>query len=161
LRATIAALDRTIVVSHVSTLEQIRDRVSWRERFFAVLVTAFTAIALMLAAVGLYAMLSYVVSLQRHEIGIRIALGAASADIRRMLLRQGLGLAIAGLAIGSTAALGLTRFLHSQLFQVSPLDPASWIAAIAVFLSAAFLATLLPARRGTRVDPVMALRCTT
>jgi putative ABC transport system permease protein len=158
IRATIHAIDPAIVVSHVLSLEQIRDRVSWRERFFAILVTGFTAIALLLATVGLYAMLSYVVSLQRHEIGIRIAVGAAPADIWLLVVRQGFGLTVAGLLAGAVSALGLTRFLRSQLFHVSPLDPLSWVAAIGFLLAVALLAALVPARRAMRVDPVIALR---
>ena len=122
------------------------------------LVGCFTAIALALAAVGFYAMLSYVVSLQRHEIGIRMALGASTGSVRRLVARQGLWLAGIGLAIGAAAAFGLTRYLRSQLFEVSPLDPASWTVAVLVFAAVSVLATLEPARRATRVNPMIALR---
>ncbi len=158
IRTRIAAVDSSIAVSRVLTLEEILTRVSWRERFLAVLVTCFTAIALVLAAAGFYATLSYVVALQRHEIGIRMALGASYADIGRLVISQGLRIAGVGLAYGVAAAFGLTRFLRSQLFDVSPTDPTAWTAAVAVFVAVAVLATLEPARSATRVDPVVALR---
>jgi putative ABC transport system permease protein len=158
IRARIAAIDGTIAVNRFLTLDQIRDRAAWRERFFAALVACFSAFALTLAAVGFYAMLSYVVTLQRREIGIRIALGASGAGVRRMVATQGLRLASLGLALGVLAAAGLTRLLRSQLFEVSPTDAAAWSAALAVFTAVAVLAALAPARRAALVDPVIALR---
>jgi ABC-type antimicrobial peptide transport system permease subunit len=144
-------------VNRFLTLDQLRDRAAWRERFSAVLVTCFTGVALLLAAVGFYATLSYVVTLQHREIGIRIALGASTSAVRRLVASQGLRLAVIGLALGAVAALGLGPLLRSQLFGVTPSDLAAWSAAVALFAAVAVLATFLPARRAALVNPVIAL----
>lgn len=156
--ARIAAVDHDIAVSRVFTLRQIMNRVAWQDRFFTVLLAVFAVLALALAAVGLYAVLSYAVSLHTHEIGIRMALGASAASVRLMVLRQGLALAGAGLLLGTEAALALTRLLESQLFQTSPLDPAVYASALAMLSAVAAAAAFLPTLRATRVDPVIALR---
>jgi putative ABC transport system permease protein len=158
LRTLITAIDRSISVSRVLTLEQIRERASWRQRFFSVLMTCFTGIALMLAAVGFYAMLSYSVSLQRQEIAVRIALGASYSKVLRLVMNEGLRLVGMGLAAGAVLAGGLTRLLQSQIFEVSPMDPLAWIAAVLVLIVAAALAMFDPVRKAIRVDPVVALR---
>ena len=125
LRSRIVALDSDIVVSRVFSLEQIIARVSWQDRFLTVLFTAFAALALLLAAVGLYATISYTVSLSTHEIGIRMALGASVSRVRAMILREGMSLALAGLFIGIVVAFALARLLKTQLYQISPNDPAT------------------------------------
>jgi len=158
LRARVVGLDPDIVVSRVLSLEQIIARVSWQDRFLTVLFTAFAALALLLAAVGLYATISYSVSLSTHEIGIRMALGASVSRVRAMILRQGMTLATAGLLIGIVVAFALARLLKTQLYEVSPNDPATYIAVPIVLVLVAALAAFLPARRATRVDPVVALR---
>ncbi|HLY16269.1 MAG TPA: FtsX-like permease family protein, partial [Bryobacteraceae bacterium] len=158
IRSRIAAADRDIAVSQVFTLGQIRDRAAWQDRFFTILTGVFAALALALAAAGLYGVLSYAVSLHTHEIGIRMALGASASKVRLMIVRQGLTLAGGGLLAGAAAALVLTRLLKSQLFAISPLDPATYAIALATLIVVAALAAFLPARRATRVDPVIALR---
>jgi putative ABC transport system permease protein len=158
LRSRIVALDSDIVVSRVFSLEQIIARVSWQDRFLTVLFTAFAALALLLAAVGLYATISYTVSLSTHEIGIRMALGASVSRVRATILREGMTLALAGLFIGIVVAFALARLLKTQLYQISPNDPATYIAVPIVLILVAGLAALLPTRHATRVDPVVALR---
>jgi putative ABC transport system permease protein len=158
LRARIIALDSDIVVSRVFSLEQIIALVSWQDRFLTVVFTAFAALALLLAAVGLYATISYSVSLSTHEIGIRMALGASVSRVRAMILRQGMTLAGAGLVIGLAVAFVLARLLKSQLYSISPSDPATYVAVPIVLILVAALAAFLPTRRATRVDPVVALR---
>jgi putative ABC transport system permease protein len=158
LRSRITALDSDIVVSRVFSLEQIIARVSWQDRFLTVLFSAFASLALLLAAVGLYATISYSVSLSTHEIGIRMALGASVSRVRGMILRQGMTLAITGLFIGLVVAFALARLLKTQLYQISPDDPATYIAVPIVLILVAALAAFLPTRRATRVDPVVALR---
>jgi putative ABC transport system permease protein len=158
LRARVVGFDPDIVVSRVFSLEQIIARVSWQDRFLTVLFTAFAALALLLAAVGLYATISYTVSLSTHEIGIRMALGASVSRVRAMILREGMTLALAGLCIGIVVAFALARLLKTQLYQISPNDPATYIAVPIVIILVAGLATFLPTRRATRVDPVVALR---
>ncbi len=157
-RDRIVGIDRDIIVSRVFTLEQIVDLAAWQDRFFTVLFSGLALLALVLAAVGLYATLSYTVSLHTHEIGIRMALGASASRVRGMVLRQGLTLAGAGLLLGICGALALTRLLKTQLYQVSPLDPATFFTAPAVLFLVALLASYLPTRRATRVDPIIALR---
>jgi len=158
IRARVAGADRDIAVTRVLSLRQIVDRAAWQDRFLTVLFGAFAGLALALAAVGLYAALSFTVSLEAHEIGIRMALGASASSVRRMVMRQGMTLAGAGLAIGLGGALGLTQLLKTQLYQVSPTDPATYVEAPVVLLVVAGLAAFPPTRRATRVDPVIALR---
>ena len=157
-KARIAAVSRDIALSHVYTLDQLIDRASWQDRFFSVLFGAFAAMALALAAVGLYAVLSFTVALETREIGIRMALGASAGSVRGMVMRSGMALTLAGLAAGLAAAAALTRLLKAQLYHVSPLDPATYIVAPAVLLLAALAASFLPTLRATRVDPAIALR---
>ena len=158
LRALITGVDRSISIGRVLTLEQIRERASWRQRFFSVLMTCFTGIALVLAAVGFYAMLSYSVSLQRQEIAVRFAVGASYASVIRLVTTEGLQLVGVGLAAGGVLAAGLTRMLQSQIFDVSPMDPVAWIAAVLVLIVVAGLAMFDPVCKAIRVDPVAALR---
>ena len=122
------------------------------------LLSVFAGVALILAALGIYGTLSYSVEQRSQEIGIRMALGAEGADLRKMVIRQGMSLASLGILIGFAAALALSRLITTLLFGVYPNDPVSF-AAIALLLAAvAFLATWLPARRATQVDPLAALR---
>jgi putative ABC transport system permease protein len=158
IRARIAGFDHDIAISHVFTLPQLIERASWQDRFLAVLFIAFAALALTLAAVGLYASLSYTVTLDTREIGIRMALGGSASSVQRMLMRQGMTLAVAGLGIGIVSALALTRLLRSQLFEISPMDPLTYAVTPLVLIAVAALAALAPARRATRVDPAIALR---
>jgi putative ABC transport system permease protein len=158
IRDRIIGVDHDIAINHVFSLEQIVDRVAWQERFFTVLFGAFAVLALVLAAVGLYATLSYTVSLHTHEIGIRMALGASASRVRGIVIRQGLTLAGAGLFIGILAALALTRLLKTQLYEVSPMDPASYLIVPVVLMLVALLAASEPTRRATQVDPIVALR---
>jgi putative ABC transport system permease protein len=158
IRDRVVSTDHDIDVSHVFSLEQVVDRVAWRERFFTVLFGGFAVLALVLAAVGLYATLSYTVSLHTHEIGVRMALGASASRVRNMVIRQGLALAGSGLVIGILAALALTRLLKAQLYEISPMDPASYLIAPVVLMLVALLAASEPTRRATQVDPIIALR---
>jgi len=154
----IRSIDGDIAFGRVFTLDQILERVAWQDRFWMVLLAVFSLLALLLAAVGLYAVLSYTVSLNTREIGIRLALGAPASRVRNLIMREGMSLALAGLAVGIAAALALTRLLKSLLYETSPLDPATYAIAPAILLLVALLAALLPTRRATRVDPVIALR---
>ncbi len=159
LRARMMAIDKDIALTDIATLPEIIEQASWRDRFLAVLFFAFAVLALTLASVGLYAVLSYTVSLYSREIGIRMALGASRGSVRGMLLRQGMTLAGVGLALGLAGALGLTRLLESQLFGVSPHDPVTYVVTPLVLLTVAAAAAFAPAYRATRVDPAIVLRC--
>ena len=121
-------------------------------------ITLFAALALLLACVGIYGVVSYLVGQRTHEIGVRIALGAQREDILRLILGHGAKMALAGIIIGAAAALGLTRLMASQLFGVSPRDPFTFVTVAALLLIVALAACYIPARRAMKVDPMVALR---
>jgi putative ABC transport system permease protein len=127
-------------------------------RFQARLLGAFSLLALILSAVGIYGVLAYAVTQRTHEIGVRMALGAESADVLSMVLGRTLILAGAGIAIGAAGALAVTRALATFLFEVKPTDPATFMAVAALLAGVALLAGLIPARRAANVDPMVALR---
>ncbi|HSJ13326.1 MAG TPA: FtsX-like permease family protein, partial [Longimicrobiales bacterium] len=127
-------------------------------RFTMLLLAIFAGVALALAAIGIYGLLSYTVSQQRREIGIRVALGAPIASVLSLVVGQGMRLTGVGLATGLVAALFLTRLLESLLYGVRPLDPATYVVVPALFALVALAATFLPARRALAVDPMLALK---
>ena len=128
------------------------------QRFIMALLTAFAGLAIVLASVGLYGVIAYLVTQRTHEIGVRMALGARSHDVLRMVLGHGLRLVGIGVVLGLAGALALTRFLAGQLYGVRPTDPLTFIAVTALLAVVALAATYLPARRAARVDPMIALR---
>jgi putative ABC transport system permease protein len=157
-RAQVAASDPEQPVYDVSTMEQrLADSVAPR-RFNMLLLGAFALLALMLAGVGIYGVMSYSVVQRTHEIGVRMALGALGGDVLRMVVGQGMKLALVAAAVGLAAALALTRVIASLLYGVGPADFATFAAVSLLLLLVAFLATYLPARRATKVDPSVALR---
>ncbi len=158
LRAHVSALDPTLPLADVQPMTGIVTDSVAQPRFRATLFGLFGLTALLLAVVGIYGVISYDVGRQARDIGIRLALGARGRDVLGMVLRQGLGLTAAGLAAGVAGAAVLTRFLSSLLFDLSPLDPETYLAVVVVLLAAALLACWLPARRALRVDPAAVLR---
>jgi putative ABC transport system permease protein len=142
----------------VATLEQWLDRSLLSRRFNLSLLAAFAAVALLLAAIGLYGLISYTMAQRTREIGIRMALGAQAMDVLRLVIGQGMRLALAGAGLGVMAALGLTRLLGGLLYGVSPTDPVTFAEVLFVLLGVAFLAALIPAVRASRLDPLAALR---
>jgi putative ABC transport system permease protein len=157
-RRQIYALEVKEPISRVMTMEQLLAQSVASRRFQMSLFGAFAAMALVLAAVGVYGVISYSVSHRTHEIGIRMALGARPRDVLLMIVRQGMTLALVGVSIGLAAALGLTRVLKGLLFGLSVTDPPTFLQIAALLLGVAFLACYLPARRATRVDPLAAIR---
>jgi putative ABC transport system permease protein len=153
------SIDKNLPLSHVQTYDQIIADSVWRQRFNLMLVGLFAALALLLAAVGIYGVMAYSVTERTHEIGIRMALGAKQGDVLRLVVREGMALAAIGAAIGLAGAFVLTRFLSGLLYQVKANDPVVFAAVPPLFAAVAFLASYVPARRATRVDPMIALRC--
>jgi predicted permease len=157
-RSSTQSLDPNLAITNVQTIHEIMDQGLWAPRMAAALLTLFGALALVLAAVGVYGVLSYSVNQQRHEIGIRRALGAQGTDVLRLVAGQGLRLAIVGLAVGLLLAFAFTRALASLLYSVSATDPITFAGVTAILLIVALFACYIPARRATTVDPLIALR---
>ncbi len=158
-RGQVAALNKDQAVFNVGTMEQIVARSVAPRRFSMLLLSVFAVAALALASIGIYGMMSYAVARRTREIGVRMALGAQSGNVLRLVIGQGMKLALAGVALGLVASVALTRTIKNLLFGVSATDPATF-AAIALLLAlVALLACWIPARRATKVDPMIALRC--
>jgi putative ABC transport system permease protein len=151
-------LDAELPVARVATLEEVLARSLSEPRFYAFLLGSFAATALLLAALGLFGVMSYAVAQRTREIAVRVALGATRRELLRMVLRDALVLGTAGVALGLAGALLLSRVIASMLFSLSPRDPATLGGVAVGLLATALLASCLPARRATRVDPVVALR---
>jgi predicted permease len=157
-RNEIQAIDKTVLINGVSTLESLLARAVAQRRFQTWLLTLFSALALLLAAVGIYGLIHQSVAQSTREIGVRLALGAQTRDVLRLVIGQGMILALCGVGIGLLAAFGLTRVLTGLLFGVTATDPTTFITAPCVLLLVALLACYLPARRAAKVDPMLALR---
>jgi putative ABC transport system permease protein len=158
IRRAIHEIDPTQAASGVGSIGQDVAKVLARPRLHAVLVTSFAMIAVMLAAVGVYGLIGYVVTQRTHEIGIRLALGATGGKVFFELLCEGGRLVAAGLVIGIAAAIALRGVTSSLLFGVTPGDPLTYVMAATAFLGVAFAAVMIPARRASRVEPISALR---
>ena len=152
------AVNPNLPLANVETLQEIYDRSMAQTSFTLVILGIASAVTLLLGMVGIYGVIAYVVAQRRREVGIRMALGAAAGEVQRLFLHQGLLITAVGLVIGAAASAGVTRLLGSLLFNVSPLDPVTYGVGIAALAIVALLATWLPARQATRVDPAIALR---
>jgi len=157
-RREIEAVDAAIAVANVQAMDDYVSASLATDRFSTALLSGFALVALLLAVVGLYGVVSYSVSTRRREMGIRIALGAGTSTIRTLILRWSLGLAAMGIAFGAVGAVGITRLMSSLLFGVSAADPATFAATAGLMAAATVLASLVPAMRATRVDPVRVLK---
>ena len=157
-RKAIQSIDRDALVGEMIPLETMVSGSLGQRRFYMMLLGAFAGLALVLAAVGLYGVISYTVAQRTHEIGIRVALGAARKEVLSMIMRQGLGFAAIGLAVGQVMTIMLSRALKGLLVGVSTTDPLTLVVTAAMLLIVAVLACYVPARRATRVDPMVALR---
>ncbi|MEO7142526.1 MAG: ABC transporter permease [Bryobacteraceae bacterium] len=151
-------VDRDLAVSHIRSMDQVEAHSTARNDFNTLLLTIFAAAALLLAAIGIYGLMAYTVAQRTQEIGIRIALGAGAGQLRNMVMRQGMTLAAIGIAIGVAAAFGLTRLLASLLFGVKASDPFVFVSVAVILGLVALVASYIPARRATRIDPLVALR---
>jgi putative ABC transport system permease protein len=157
-RQTVAEVDKTVPVSNFETMERIVNESVMEPRFNMVLLSLFSTIALLLCAAGIYGVTAYTVTQRTHELGIRLALGAQVGDVLRLILKQGLGVILIGLALGLGAAFVLTRLLKTFVFGVSTTDPLTFVVITLLLSIVALLACYIPARRATKVDPLVALR---
>jgi putative ABC transport system permease protein len=158
LRAAVASVDPEQRVTSVRTMREVLSETVAQPEFVALLLGLFAGLALVLASVGLYGVIAYSVSQRTHEIGIRMALGAGRREVLKLVVRQGMALALIGVGIGLAAAFGLARFISSLLYEVKPRDPWAYAAVSLALAGVALLASYLPARRATKVDPLTALR---
>jgi len=158
LRREVAQLDPDVAVSEVATMDEVVAESIWQPRLYAMLFAVFAGGALLLALIGIYGVMAFLVQTRTHEIGIRMALGASARDVFRLIVGRGMTLTAVGVVIGVAGAIALTRLMHSLLFNTSTTDPFIFILISAVLSLAAFFACYLPARRAARVDPLIALR---
>jgi predicted permease len=158
LRQAMHELDPELPVTETITMDQHMEEAVFAQRIGATLLSIFGALALTLAAVGLYSVMAYAVSQRTRELGIRLALGATPRELRRMVVSGGMKLAGVGLAVGAAGAVGVSRLLTSLLNGVSPADPATFGGVLVLLGAVAFVAALVPARRASAVDPIVALR---
>jgi putative ABC transport system permease protein len=157
-RSVVRQLDPTLPVANVRPMTEVVATALATPRLTGFLLGAFAAIALALAAVGIYGVLAYLVSQRTQEIGIRLAIGADRREVLKMILRQGVILAVGGIAAGVGAALLLTRLMQSLLYEITPSDPITFVVVGVVLFVVALVASYLPAWRATRVSPLIALR---
>jgi putative ABC transport system permease protein len=155
---TIHLVEKDLPVYSVRSMNQLLGSSLATRRLTLVLLAGFAALALLLAAVGIYGVTSYSVKQRTHELGIRMALGAQADDVMKLVLKQGLMLALTGIVIGLAASFSLTRLMKSLLFGVHPADPITFAVIAALLIGVALLACWIPAWRATRVDPLVALR---
>jgi len=157
-RSQVYAIDKDQSLTNIQTMEEILARSLSQRRFNLLLLGVFASLALLLAGVGIYGVMSYLVAQRRHEIGVRMALGARSLDVLKLVIRQGMTLTLTGVVIGLITALGLTRLIKYLLFDVSPTDPLTFSMIAVLLTGVALLACYLPARRAAKLDPMIALR---
>ena len=158
IRSEVTAIDRHQPLTSVKTMNEVIGATTAPRRFNALLLGVFAAIALVLATVGIYSVISYSITLRTREIGIRMALGARRSGILLLVLKNGMTLTLVGAVIGLAVAFALTRWMSSLLFGITASDPLTYLIVLLVSLAAALLACSIPARRATRVDPIVALR---
>jgi len=158
IRNQVLSVDRDQPVSDIMTMDQRLAKSVASSRFVMVLLGAFSLLALGLAALGIYGVMAYLVTQRTQEIGVRMALGAQRRDVLKLVVTKGMALAIIGTGIGLLASLTLTRLMRSLLFEVTPTDWLTFVIAATVLLTVALLACYIPARRATKVDPLIALR---
>ncbi len=158
MRSLIGRVDSNVGIDAMLPMDQLVASSLTRQRFYATVMGVFAAIAVLLSAVGIYGVLAYAVGQRTREFGVRTALGARSRDVLALVLRQGLRLTSIGIGIGLAGAMALTRYVEGMLYDVTPLDPLTYVAVVALFAAVTSIASYVPARRATRIDPLTALR---
>jgi putative ABC transport system permease protein len=158
IRDQIWAVDKDLAVDNPRTMNSILAQSVASQRFSMMLLTVFAVIAMVLAMVGVYSVLSYTVAQRSHELGLRMALGAQSRDVMTLVLMHGMKLTLIGTAIGLGSAIALTRLMKSLLFEIGATDPVTFAVVTVLLMGVGLVACLIPARRATRVDPMVALR---
>jgi putative ABC transport system permease protein len=158
LQRAVSSVQTGTGIDHVESMTQVVDGQRSSDRFEMILFGGFAAVALMLATIGIYGVMSFAVTQRTHEIGVRMALGAQRSDVIRLIMGSGLRMALAGLGIGLVGAIALGRLMHSTLYGVQIADLSSLTAVALLFLAVALLACWVPARRSATVDPMQALR---
>ncbi len=151
-------LDSSLPLYNIKTMEEQKDRSLYTARLAATLLSVFGGLALLLASIGLYGVMAYVVGQRRREIGVRLALGAQRGDVFKLVIKEGMALVTAGVAIGLVGAIAGTRLLRTFLYEVRPTDAVTFIGIALTLAAVALLANYLPARRAARIDPMKALR---
>ncbi len=157
-RMAFRALDPNLPIYDVRTMDEVLFQEVGTDRMLSGVLTLFAVVALLLAAVGIYGVMAYAVSRRTREIGVRMALGARRVDVVKLVMKQSLVLTAIGLVIGMALAFGVTRVIGNALFEVDANDPVTFVAIGLLLAAVAFVASYVPARRATRVDPVIALR---
>jgi putative ABC transport system permease protein len=157
-RREVAQIDSDLPVSNIATMEEVMAESIWQPRLYAMLFAVFAGGALVLAVIGIYGVMAYIVITRTHEIGIRMALGATARDVFRLIVGRGMKLTAIGLVLGVGGAFALTRLMRGLLFNISATDPITFVLISVLLAVAAFLACYIPARRATKVDPLVALR---
>jgi putative ABC transport system permease protein len=152
------SVNKDVPLASVRTMQDLIANSVQRRKFSMFLLSIFAAVAMLLAAIGLYGVMSYSVAQRTHEIGIRMALGAQRPDVLALVVKQGMALAIIGIAAGAMLSLGMTRLIAGMLFGITATDPLTFVGVAALLGTVAFLANYLPARRASKVDPMVALR---
>jgi putative ABC transport system permease protein len=158
IREAQAQVDSTAVIFDARPMEEIVSNSIAKQRLTMILLSVFSALALVLSAVGIYGVISYLTGQRTHEIGIRVALGASTSDVLRMILGEGMRITLVGVGIGVAAALALTRLIANVIYGVSAYDPLTFFGVAILLIGVALLACYLPAKRAMRVDPIIALR---
>jgi putative ABC transport system permease protein len=157
-RSAVAAIDPELPIARIASMATLESSALARDRFNAVVLVVFAGTALLLAAIGLYGVMAYLVTQRQAEIGIRLALGGGPRDVLRLVIGDGMRMALAGIALGIVASLALARVLEGLLYGIEPTDPATYVVIAATLAVVALLASALPARRATKADPATALR---
>ena len=157
-RARVREIDRDLPITNVNTMKQLVAQSVAQRRFGMFLLGLFAVFAVLLAGVGIYGVMSYTVSQRTQEIGVRMALGARASDVLRMIVRSGMSLALTGVVIGLAGAVALSRLMTRMLFEVKGTDALTYVAVAIAVICVALFACYIPARRATKVDPLIALR---